>query len=192
MARTNISIDQSVFEEFSSQVERQNMTLYAYANEALSTVAKISAEGGNPSDLLRMWRSVTLLKQIDVITLPSDFIDELVSRIYANDRAGALKMFGDLGSSLVGILKIVATDLDELSQLAKDFAALLPLKQFKINRLEGTSIEIVIVGAGRRIESTECTLEFLKSILNGYGYSITKTELNVGTIRLWASKRSEF
>ncbi|MDG6997433.1 MAG: hypothetical protein JRN52_16070 [Nitrososphaerota archaeon] len=191
MARTNISVDQAIFEEFSSQAERQNKTLFAYANESLSAVAKISAEGGNPADLYRLWKSVTLLKQIDVITLPSEFIDELIAKIYSMDKPELLKMFRKLGSELVGVLKIAAGNLDELGQLAKDFTALLPVKQFKISKLDASTVEIGIVGAGRRIESTECTLEFLKSILNGYGYTVTKSELNVGTIRLWASKRSE-
>lgn len=191
MARTNISVDQSIFEEFSSQAERQNKTLFAYANESLSAVAKISAEGGNPADLYRLWRSVTLLKQIDVITLPSEFIDELIAKIYSMNKPELLKMFRNLGSELVGILKIAAGNLDELGLLAKDFTALLPVKQFKISKLDASTVEIGIVGAGRRIESTECTLEFLKSILNGYGYTVTKNELNVGTIRLWASKRAE-
>lgn len=189
MARTNISVDSAVFKEFSSQAERQNKTLFAFANESLSAIAKISAEGGNPADLHRFWRSISLLKQIDVITLPSDFIDELISKIYVIEKSNLLKMFQDLGSELVGVLKIAAKDLDDLERLGKDFIALLPVKQFKIDRLDESMVEIGIVGAGRRIESTECTLEFLKSILNGYGYTVTKNEINVGTIRLWASKR---
>ena len=192
MARTNISVDSAVFQEFSSEAERQSKTLFAFANESLSAISKISAEGGNSADLYKLWRSISLLKQIDVITLPSDFIDELISKIYTIDKPGILKMFRDLGSELVGVLKIAADNLEELGQLGKDFTALLPVKQFKIDRLDESTVEIGIVGAGRRIESTECTSEFLKSILNGYGYSVTKNEINVGTIRLWASKRATF
>ena len=192
MARTNISVDSAIFQEFSSEAERQSKTLFAFANESLSAISKISAEGGNSADLYKLWRSISLLKQIDVITLPSDFIDELISRIYTIDKPGVLKMFRDLGSELVGVLKIAADNLEELGQLGKDFTALLPVKQFKIDRLDESTVEIGIVGAGRRIESTECTSEFLKSILNGYGYSVTKNEINVGTIRLWASKRATF
>lgn len=190
MARTNISVDQRVFDEFSYQAERQNKTLFAFANEWLSAVAKISAEGGNVTDMVRMWRTVSLLKQLDVITLPSDFIDELVAKHYENDKEGTLKLFRELGASLIGILKIAANDLEELTVLAKDFIAMLPIKQFKIINLnDGNSVEIDIVGAGRKIESTECSLEFVKSIIEGYGYTISKHEMNVGTIRMWASKR---
>ena len=190
MARTSISIDQGVFEELSAQAQRQNKTLFAFANESLSAVAKISAEGGNPVDLVKLWRSIMLLKEIDVITLPSDFMDELIAKIYVLDKHDLLKRFRDLGSQLVGVLKIAAENLDELGELARDFTALIPVKQFKIIKLSNQTVEIAIVGAGRRIESTECTLEFLKSILNGYGYTVTKNEINVGTLRIWASDRS--
>jgi hypothetical protein len=190
MARTNISVDQVVFDEFSSEAQRQNKTLFAFANESLSTMAKIAAEGGNPADLYKMWRAVTLLKQIDVITLPSDFVDELISKDYARDKEGTLKMFRDLGSQIAGVLKIAADNLDELSALVRNFAGILPVKQFTLTSKEDKNkVEIDVVGAGRKIESTECALEFLTSVLNGYGYNVTKKEINVGTIRVWASRR---
>ena len=182
MTRTNISVDQAVFDEFSSEAKRANKTLFAFANEALSTVAKVSSEGGDPAELYGLWRTITVLKQVDV--------DELIGKEYADDKEGLLKMFSDLGSRLVGVLKIAAADIDQLALLGKDFALLLPLKQFKVTRgKDADSIEISIVGAGRRIESTECSFVFLQSILNGYGYTVTRHEINTGTIVAWASKR---
>lgn len=190
MARTNISVDQAVFEEFSSQAKLKDKTLFAFANETLSAVAKISAEGGDPSELYGLWRTISLLKQVDVITLPSDFVDELIAMQYASDKENLLKMFSELGSKLVGVLKIAARDIDELAVFGRDFAMLLPLKQFKISMAQDSdSIEIRIVGAGRRIESTECSFALLQSILNGYGFTVTKHEMNIGTILVWASKR---
>jgi hypothetical protein len=190
MTRTNISVDQAVFDEFSFEAKRANKTLFAFANEALSTVSRISSEGGDPAELYGLWRTIAVLKQVDVITFPSDFVDELIAKEYADDKVGLLKMFTDLGSRLVGVLKIAASDIDELALLGKDFALLLPLKQFKVTKgKEPDSIQISIVGAGRRIESTECSFAFLQSILNGYGYIVTKHEVNTGTIMAWASKR---
>jgi hypothetical protein len=190
MTRTNISVDEAVFDEFSSEAKRANKTLFAFANETLSTMAKISSEGGDPTELYSLWRAITVVKQVDVITFPSDFVDELIAKEYADDKEGLLKMFSDLGSRLVGVLKIAASDIDELALLGKDFALLLPLKQFKITRGKNPdSVEIGIVGAGRRIESTECSFVFLQSILNGYGYTVTKHEINTGTIMAWASKK---
>ena len=189
MARTNISVDEAVFDRFSSEAKRTNKTLFAFANETLSTMAKISSEGGDTTELYGLWRAIMVLKQVDVITFPSDFVDELVAKLYAEDKDGVLKMFSDLGRRLVGVLKIAASDISELALLGKDFALLLPLKQLKVNdgKSPGT-VEISIVGAGRRIESTECTFAFLKSILNGYGYTVTRYEVNLGTIMVVASR----
>lgn len=178
-----------VFDEFSEQANRQNKTLFAFANESLSAISKVSSEGGNPTDLYKFWTALTLLKQVDVITLPSDFIDELIARQYSFDKTNLLKMFSVLGSQIVGVLKIAASDLDQLEGLAKDFFALIPIKKFKITRLDDSTIEVAVVGAGRRIESTECSSEFLKSILAGYGYAPLTTDINVGTIRMQASKK---
>jgi len=191
--RTNISVDHNVFVEFSSQAEKESRTLFTYANEWLSVASKIAAEGGEPADALRVWRSISLLKQVDVITLPSDLVDELIAKQYALDEKGLLAMFRELGSKISGILKIAAEDLPELEKLATDFIALLPLKQFKVSDLDDPDgkIEIDVIGAGKRIESTRCALEFLSAILNSYGYKITKYDVNVGTIRIWGLKRSQ-
>jgi hypothetical protein len=54
---------------------------------------------------------------------------------------------------------------------------------------DGNSVQVNIVGAGRRIETTECSFEFLKALLNGYGYSVASHELGIGTIRIRATKR---
>lgn len=190
MARTNISVDQNVFEGFSAEADRQNKTLFAFANETLSVMSKVSSEGGSPNEVYGLWRSINLLKQVDVITLPSDFVDELISKLYRSDKDETLKMFGDLGTKLVGVLKIAASDLKELSSLERDLGGLLPIKQLAIKEGSGKGVlEIDVVGAGRRIESTECAREFLIAIVRGYGYSISKQETNVGTIRLWATPR---
>lgn len=187
MKRTNISIDHRVFEEFASQAESKSMTLYTYTNEWLTAASKLATEGATPEEVCRLWQSVALLKQMDVITLPSDFIDDLISKLYVSDKFGLLLMFRKLGGEVSAILKIAAKDLKELEKLAVDFIELLPLKRFKIYVPEASNgtLEVDVVGAGRRIESTECALEFLVGIINGYGYEVAKQEINVGTIRLW-------
>ena len=194
MARTNIAVDQKIFDAFSAEAEKQNKTLFAFANESLSVIAKVASEGGTPSDLYGIWRSASLLKQVDVITLPSDFVDDLISILsMKNGKEQTLKMFSDLGSRVVSILKIGAADLPELAKVAKDFGGLLPIKQLTIaQQPERGVVEIDVVGAGRRIESTDCAREFLISIVRGYGYSVTKQETNVGTIRLWVTRRGQW
>lgn len=190
MARANISIDKSIFNTYSAQVSRKGKTLYTSTNEWLEAASEILAEGGDAVDVLRLWRSYSVLKEVDIITLPSDFVDDLIGNLYEADEGGILKMFSNLGSSLVGLLKIAAPDIEQLAVLANDFVMLIPVKRFEIIKTDSNSIEMNIVGAGKKLSSTECSFEFVKAILNGYGYIVSSHDVSVGAIRLRANKRS--
>jgi hypothetical protein len=190
MVRTNLSIDKAVFEEFAAEADRRKMTLFAFANESLAAISKISREGGNPDEFYKIWRVLSILRQVDVITLPSDFVEDLIEVQYKADRNGTKARFRNLGTSLVGLLKMAAEDIDELTPLAKDFGFFIPIKHFAITRLKSGLLEVTVVGAGKALETTECSAEFLKSIIEGYGYSVTKEELHPGTIRFLADKMS--
>ena len=187
MARTNLSIDRQVFEEFAGEADRRKMTLFAFANEALSAITKISQEGGTPDDFYKIWHVLSILKEVDVITLPSDFVDDMIQKLFKMDEPGTRARFRDLGASLVGLLKMAAEDVERLAPLAKDFGFIVPIKHFEI-KVSGGQVQVDVVGAGKMIETTACSSEFLKAILAGYGYSVTKEELHPGTIHLLAQK----
>lgn len=188
MVRTNLSIDKAVFEEFASEADRRKMTLFAFANEALSAITKISREGGNPEEFYKIWRVLSILREVDVITLPSDFVEDFIERMFKAQPGLTKLKFRELGTSLVGLLKMAADDIADLTPLAKDFAFFIPIKHFEIREAQNGKIIVDVVGAGKAIETTECSSEFLKSILIGYGYAVTKEELHPGTIRLHAEK----
>jgi hypothetical protein len=188
MVRTNLSIDKGVFEEFAAEADRRKMTLFAFANESLSAVTKISQEGGNPEEFYKIWRVLSILRQVDVITLPSDFVEDLIERQYKVDSAATKAKFRDLGTSLVGLLKMAAENIEDLSPLAKDFGFFIPIKHFSLTVQRSGLLQVDVVGAGKAIETTQCSAEFLKSIIAGYGYAVTKEELHPGTIRLLAER----
>jgi hypothetical protein len=191
MARTNLSIDRNVFEEFSAQAAKRNMTLYAFANESLSVISKISAEGGDPDGLYQVWKVLSIMKEVDAIVFPSDIVEELVAQLYHIDKTRLLARFSELGTSLVALLRIVAEDLQGLISLAKGLFSFIPVKHMEVLTLQNGSIEVNLVGAGKGIETTECSSEFLKSVLRGYGYYVTREEVNPGVIRFWAEKKSK-
>ncbi len=190
MVRTNLSIDKEVFEEFSAEADRRKMTLFAFANESLSAVSKISREGGNPNEFYKIWRVLSILRQVDVITLPSDFVEDLIEVEYKADMSATKARFRNLGTSLVGLLKMAAENVEDLAPLAKDFGFFIPIKHFAITKLKSGLLEVDVVGAGKAIQTTECSAEFLKSIIEGYGCAVTKEELHPGTIRFLAVKKS--
>jgi len=184
MARTNLSIDKQVFEEFAAEADRRNMTLFAFANESLSAITKISREGGNPEEFYKIWRVLSILRQVDVITLPSDFVEDLIEAQYRADAKGIKEKFRVLGTSLVGLLKMAAENIEDISPLAKDFGFFIPIKHFGLNKLKTGYLELNIVGAGKAMETTECSAEFMKAIITGYGCAVVKEELHPGTIRM--------
>ena len=189
MARTNLSVDERVFEEFSYQAQKQNKTLFAFGNESLSVISKICAEGGTPAEIAMLWKVAIVLRQVDVMTLPADFLDLLIEKLYNTDKAWTLKMFGQLGASMVGFMNIAVGEFEQLGELAREFELILPIKKFDIETIDKNTIRVNVIGAGRKVCSTECSLEFLKELLNGFGWNVTQQEFGVGTIQITASKR---
>lgn len=183
MTRSSISVDTNISEEFSLQAERAGKTLYTFANEWLNAASKISAEGGTAYELVGNWSIFSILKQVDVITLPADFVEDLIANLYTLEKEKLLETFSNLGSNLVNIMKMAAPEVAQLTVLAKQFAGIIPTKRIDI-KTKGNEIEVDIVGAGRRIETTECSFEFVKAILIGYGYRLTSHEVGIGVIRI--------
>ncbi|MDG6900365.1 MAG: hypothetical protein JRM80_00180 [Nitrososphaerota archaeon] len=188
MARTNLSVDKGVFEEFAAEADRKKMTLFAFANESLSAITRISQEGGDPGEFYKIWRVLSILRQVDVITLPSDFVEYLIEKQYRADSASTKAKFQELGASLLGLLKMASEDIEGISPLAKDFGFFIPIKHFALVKVKDGLIQLDVVGAGKGIETTQCSSEFLKAIVSGYGYVIRKEELHPGTIRLLAER----
>ena len=189
MPRASLSVDRNISDEFSVQAQREGKTLYSFTNEWLDTASKISAEGGTSKDILGHWRVCSVLRQVDIITLPADFVEELIVKMYSSGKENLFKMFSDLGARLVNLTKMAAPEIEQLASLGRDFADVIPIKKMEIVKGDGNSVQVNIVGAGRRIETTECSFEFLRALLNGYGYNVSSHELGTGTIRIRATKR---
>jgi hypothetical protein len=185
----SISVDRSTGEEFCTQAENVGRLLSVFANEWLTTASRISAEGGTADRALDGWRVSNFFRDLEVIPLPAEFVEEFVEGLCQSDRDSALKTFSDLGTKLVSLLKVYAPDVDALADLARGFAGMAPLKKLVIERPDGNSVAVYIVGAGRKFEVTECAFEFLRSILSGYGYVVTSHDLGVGVIRVEARRR---
>lgn len=189
MPRASLSVERDVADEFSLQAERKGKTLYTFANEWLQAASKISAEGGTAKDVLDHWRVLAILSDVEVITLPAEFVERLIAQLYAVEKENLFKIFNKLGSDLVNFMKMVAPDVEQLAVLAKEFAAIIPTKRIDIQKTDDSTVTVNIVGAGRHLETTECSFEFVKGIINGYGYNISSQEIGVGTIRIQARRR---
>jgi hypothetical protein len=189
--RVSISVERGIGEEFSLEAGRTGRPLYSFANEWLATASKISAQGGTADRTEEEWKVLSVFKDAEVIPLPADFVDQIVEGLCRADRERTLKTFGALGDSLANLLRIYAPNIDQLADLAKGFAGIVPVKRLDIERINADSIVLSVVGAGRKYAVTECAFEFVRAVLEGYGYAVTAYELGVGTIRAEAKRRDQ-
>ena len=192
MKRYDIHVNQSTFEDVSLAAKADNKSMFAFTNEWLSEVTKLTREGCSPSELHGLYHSILLLKEMDAITLPADFFEEFIEREYKTNKAGLLEMFRNLGNRIATVTKMEARNLNELAELANGFVKLLPIKLFQLSiDATGNTAEINVVGAGKRTESSECATELLASMINAYGYTISDRDVRPGTIRLRATRLLE-
>ena len=100
----------NISNEFSVQAKREGKTLYSFTNDWLDAASKISAEGGSAKEVLGHWRFCAVLRQVDITTLPVDFDEEMILKMYATGKENLFKMFSDLGSGLVTLTKMAAPE----------------------------------------------------------------------------------
>jgi hypothetical protein len=182
--RTSLSVPRDVGDQFTAQADRAGKILYSFASEWLDAASKISARGGTAKGTLELWNLCSMLRDAEVIPLPADFVEGLISDLYAVDKESVRERFHKMGSGLVSLLKIAAPNVEELALLAKEFAGFIPAKRIEIKRTGNKSLMVNVVGAGRRFETTECSFEFVRAVLKGYGYSVVSQDLGIGTIRI--------
>jgi len=187
--RVSISVDRDIGEEFSREADRTGKPLYVFANDWLATASRISAQGGTADKTEEEWKVCSVFKDVEAIPLPAGFVEQMVESLCQADKERALKTFRALGENLATLLRIYAPRIDQLADIAKGFAGIAPLKRLDIERIEGGSVVISVVGAGKRYDVTECAFEFLKALVAGYGYTVMAFELGVGTIRLEVGRR---
>lgn len=175
--------------EIASVAKSEEKTIRAFVNEWLLVATKLSKQGWSPTKLESLCNSFALMKEMDAITLPSDFVDQLIAKEYMTDKQGLFQMFREMGFQIADVVKIDSPSVRELAKVANGFLSLLPLKLFKITVDEKeNNMEIVVVGVGKRMESTECAFQMLEGFLNSYDFSVTSRQINVGTIMVQASR----
>jgi hypothetical protein len=91
MARTNIAVDEETAESLADEATKENKSLYALTNEALSAVLRICKYGGAPREVFPSWRWSRMLKDTDAIPLPGGFMEKLMKKVFVTDREWLLK-----------------------------------------------------------------------------------------------------
>jgi len=183
MVRSSLAVDAELAEMLSKLAEEKHMTLYSLTNQILKTSLELISEGLEIQDLKKLLTTYMLLRDLDAVVLPSDFMDSLIAELYSRDREFIVKRFKQLGRDVAKYLKVHSENFEDLLQLARTVGKFFPLKKLEARYITGKQYELVLVGVGGRIESTHCVYEAIKGILEEYNVKIIEEEITKGLIK---------
>ena len=192
MARTNIAVDSEIADALADEATKENKSLYALTNEALSAVLKVCEYSGTPKELYPTWRWGRILKDTDAIPLPGDLMEKIMKKAYAADKDWLLKEWHDEGKRVGEYLHMYAENFDLLIPRVQELQGVLPVKRVEIeHKFDGKSegkVTIKVIGAGFSDETTECTEHFLMGILAAYPYKVLSNRVSQGMIEVVAEE----
>ncbi|HUI01399.1 MAG TPA: hypothetical protein VLX56_07200 [Nitrososphaerales archaeon] len=189
MARTNIAVDEETADLLADEAAKENKSLYALTNEALTAVLRVCEYGGTPKDVYPSWRWARILRDTDAIPLPGGFMEKLMQKAYQTDKDWLLKEWFDEGKRVGSYLHMYANEFEQLIPRVGELQGLLPVKRVEIERKEEqdrVNILIRVVGAGFSLESTTCTEHFVMGVLSAFPFRIVSNRISEGMIEISA------
>src|SRR5579863_3211095 len=86
MGRTNIAVDEETADMLADEATKENKSLYALTNEALTAVLRVCRYGGSPKEVYASWRWSRILKDTDAIPLPGDLMEKIMRKTFQTDK----------------------------------------------------------------------------------------------------------
>lgn len=191
MARTNVAVDETTADALADEATKENKSLYAFTNEALSAVLRICTYGGTPREVYPSWRWSRILKDTDAIPLPGDLMEKLMKKVYESDKDWLLTEWFEEGKRVGSYLHMYAQDFQQLIPRVDELQGFLPVKRVEVERRTedgGARIAVRVIGAGFSRESTSCTEQFLLGILSAYPYKVSSSRVSEGMIEVTAEE----
>ncbi len=193
MARTTISIDQVIADSLAREAEKQNKTLFGFANESLADVLRICEAGGSTKEIYSSWDFGRILKDTDSLPVPGVLIEKIVKRMYSVDSKWLLDAMFEEGVNIGSYLKLRFPDFEDLIPRLFDLQSFLPIKRVEFEPISTTTdrmtVSVRVLGAGPSLEATRCAEQFLAGLLSQYPYEITQTRVTDGIIDAKITKK---
>jgi len=184
MGRMSLAVESNLGEELSQLAKKKNMTLYALTNEVIEVGIEAMNEGMDIDFLRDLWKTYRILRDFDAILLPSEFMDNLLSKLYEKDRDFLLNSFYKLGREVGKYIRILADTPEQLFQLGNKLLKFYPLKTVNIKSIGPGLYEVSAFGVGGVIESTQCVFELARGIFEEFRLRIVESEVSKGLLRL--------
>ncbi|MEM4180054.1 MAG: hypothetical protein QXJ55_10320, partial [Candidatus Caldarchaeum sp.] len=146
MVRASLAVDAEIADALSKLAEAKHMTLYSLTNQILQTFVEMMNENIEPQDVKALFRAHVLLRDLDAVVLPSEFMDMLIADLYTVNKEKLLERFRQLGRDVGKVLKVYAASVEELFELAKTVGQFFPLKRLEVRHKQMKQYEIAVLG----------------------------------------------
>ncbi|MEM0381786.1 MAG: hypothetical protein QW059_00350 [Nitrososphaerota archaeon] len=189
MYRSTLSVNGEIAKELLALAREKNMTLFSLTNQILETAILLMKMGVDFQGLRNLVGVMKILRDVDAVVIPSDFLDKLILELYKNNAKDLQNAFKQIGMELAEYFKLEAMDIEKLVSLAQTLSNFFPLKRVSLRRLNHTTYELSAVGVGGRIESTTCVYYFVEGVLEKYGLEIQDKTISKGLINVKFSEK---
>jgi len=189
MYRSTLSVNGELAKELLVLARERNMTLFSLTNQILETAILLMRSGVEFQDFKNLVSVLKILRDVDAVVIPSDFLDKLIADLYKSNQKEVQGAFKQLGMDLAEYLKLEAPDIMKLISLAQTLSRLFPLKRVNLKRLNDSTYELSAVGVGGRLESTTCVYHFVEGVLERYGYAVRDKTISRSLITVRFSEK---
>ncbi|AWR93458.1 hypothetical protein [Acidianus brierleyi] len=190
MARVNIAADAELIKELEKEVKSRGYTIFAVTNIALKAILELLKSGEDSTTLQNLVEMYKITKDLDIIPIPSWYIENLVKLAYEKDSKSFQDICDGTGEQLSSYLKSRASSFEDLLNLYSEIRGVLPIKDINVKKGSGDSIDIRLTGTGFNIESTLCAGRVFKKILEAYSFEVIEMTTSPGGIIFVKAKYS--
>lgn len=184
MPRTTLAVDEGLAKLLTQVARERKATLYSLVNSLIENCIEILRDGGDVKSIRDLWTVYKLMSQVEAVVVPGDFFDYMVATLYKSNSHELRERFKKLGYDVGLLVKLYASNIDELIQLSITYLKYLPVKRIDYKYVGNGNYEVTLVGVGRRLETTLCMSDFVRGLLDAYEGRIVEEEVTQGLIRV--------
>jgi hypothetical protein len=182
LARINIAADADIVKELEKEVKSRGYTIYAVTNIALRAILEVLKSGEDSTTLLDLVELYKISKDLDLIPIPSWFIESLVKLGYEKDQKKFEEICEGAGKQLSSYFKSRASNFEDLIQIYSEVKGVLPIKDISVKSSGDEIFDIRLTGTGFNVEATLCAGLAFKKILETYSFEVKEINPSPGGI----------
>ena len=189
MGRVNVSLKNDLIKAIEDYASRNGRTVSAVIGEAANIFLESQEYGIRPEDIIRAFRVLLILKEIDSVPVPSTLLDAMIHSSLEATGDEIIEKWREKGSIIGNILRKYAKTLPDFARFITEYREQIPVNVFNIE-LDGDEATVIISGAGYSRDAARCTAEGLSGFLASYGYRADSTEFSEGFVKIVATRIS--